>query len=202
MKRIFLFICLCVLLFAGCRTPKKFASDIVENIKTSEQSNEVTTTETYSFVDTTKKSGVEISYYKIEFYPPAGPVEPDTIPDNSILPEGLNNNVAGSNTKTKPPNIAGKGVIKSIEGYTVKNTSEQTGINVEKGRTEMSKTEQNDTDVTKMEKVIEEPAADPYRWRYIFGIIVSIIVTGVCAYFVLQKKSFITTILSFVKKIF
>jgi hypothetical protein len=200
MKRTILFICLCVLLFAGCHTPKKLVSSTTENIKTSDKQNEVSTNESYSFVDTTKKQGLEINYYKIEFYQPEGPNEPDDIPVNAVLQEGVNN-IAGSIPTNKPPN-AGKGAIKSIEGYTIKSGSEQTGVNEEKSNTTTNKDAENNTDITNTKEIIEQSASDPYRWRYILGIIISLICVGIVAYFALQKSKIITTIIAFLKKIF
>jgi len=201
MKRTILFICFCVLIFStGCHTPKKIASNITENIKTSEQYNEATTTETYSFVDTTKKSGLEINYYKIEFYPPAGPSEPDgTIPDNPIFPFSINNNTEGSNPKSKPPNA---GAIKSIEGYTIKATDEQTGINEETSNITTNKDAEINTDITRAAKVTEQPAPDPYRWRYILGICIIVALAGIGLYFGLRKTKVVMAIVAFFKKIF
>ena len=46
----------------------------------------------------------------------------------------------------------------------------------------------NNTDITKSEKIIEQPAPDPYRWRYIFGIVVSIILCRNCCLFCIPKN--------------
>ncbi|MDR1652046.1 MAG: hypothetical protein LBS01_00055 [Prevotellaceae bacterium] len=182
--------------------PKKIISSTNENIKTSEQSSEVITTETYNFVDTTKKTDVEISYYKIEFYPPAGPALPDTIPENAVLPEGLNE-VAGSIPISKPPpNIAGKGAIKSIESYTIKAVSEQTGRAEEKSSETINKTAQSNADITKTETITEQPAADPYRWRYIFGIVIVFALLAVGVYLGFRKSKFVISIISFLKNLF
>jgi len=55
----------------------------------------------------------------------------------------------------------------------------------------------NNTDITKSEKIIEQPAPDPYRWRYIFGIVVSIILLGIVAYFVFRKTKIVILIITF-----
>jgi hypothetical protein len=199
MKRTILFICFCILLFTGCHTPKKLESNTTENIKISEKQNEVNTTETYSFVDITKKQGFEINYYKIEFYQPAGPNETDAIPDNVVLPKGVNN-IAGSIPTNKPP--PGKGAIKSIEGYTIKAGSEQTGINEEKSNTTNNKDVENNTDITKNEEITEQTAADPYRWRYIFGIVIIIALSAVGLFFGFRKSKVVVSIVSFFKKLF
>jgi len=201
MKKTNLFIFFCVLIFStGCHTSKKIASNITENIKTSGQYNEATTTETYSFVDTTKKSGLKIKHYKIEFYPPTGPSKPDeTIPDNPIFHFGINNNTEGSNPKSKPPNV---GAIKSIEGYTIKATDEQTGINEETSNITTNKDAEINTDITRTAKVTEQPAPDPYSWRYILGICIIVALAGIGLYFGLRKTKVVIAIVTFFKKIF
>jgi hypothetical protein len=127
-------------------------------------------------------AGIEINNYKIEFYPPtAWPNEPDTIQKNKLPPTGA---------------------IKSIEGYTIKSVNRQTGVNEEKGTATTNKTGQNSTDITGTVKVTEQPAADPYRWRYIFGIVVVTVLAGIAAWFGLRKCEFVATVISFVKKLF
>jgi hypothetical protein len=202
MKKTILFIiCLCVLFFAsGCHTPKNLVSNTKENITTNEKQNEATSSETYNFADTTKKQDVEINYFKIEFYPPAGPDdnEPEAIPDNSILPEGVKSN-AGNTNPNKPPN---KGAIKSIEGYTIKAKSEKSGVNESKENTQVNKNAEKNEGINRQAEIKEQPAPDPYRWRYILAIIVSVILAGVGAYFALRKTKLITALISFVKKLF
>ncbi|MDR0602763.1 MAG: hypothetical protein LBG80_00490 [Bacteroidales bacterium] len=185
MKTRILLICFCVL-FAGCNSPKKIVSSTTENIKTSEKQNEVSSTESYSFVDTTKKDNVEINYYKIEFYPP------DMIPDTTPEPDNVFNSV------TKSPNAA----VKSIESYTVKTNTQQSGVNEEKSNTTTNKDLETNTDISQSETITEQPAADPYRWRYIFGIIVTSVLLIIIAYFGLRKTKFISCAITFLKKMF
>jgi hypothetical protein len=124
------------------------------------------------------------------------------MPDNAaVLPEGVNN-IAGSIQKTKPPNITGKGTIKSIEGYTIKAAGEQTGVNEEKSNTTINKDAVNNTDITKNEEITEQAVADPYRWRYIFGIVIIIALSTVGLYFGFRKSKFVVSIVSFLKKLF
>jgi len=204
MKRTILFIGLCILLFSGCKSTKKIASNTRENIQASEKQNEVSITESYSFIDTTKKAGLEISYYKIEFYSPVGPSEPDrTIPDNPTFPFGINNNIEGSNPKSKPPNTGNeKGAIKSIEGYTIKAASEETGINEEKSNIIINKDAEKNIDIDRVAKVTEQPAPDLYRWRYILGICIIVALAGTGLYFGLRKTKVVKAIITFLKKVF
>jgi hypothetical protein len=193
MKRVILFIC-CVLLLDSCRTPKKLVSSTAETVTNNETQNEAISSETYNFADTTKKQEVEINYYKIEFYPPAVPNEPDTIPIG-ILSKGIIERA--ENPKIKPPPT---GAIKSIEGYIVKEKIEQSGVNESTEIAQVNRNTEKNEDISQQAEIKEQPAHDPYRWRYILAIIVSVILGVV--YFVLQKTNLITTLISFVKKLF
>jgi hypothetical protein len=178
MKQTILFICLYVLLFvSACRTPQKTVSRMVETVISAEMQNEAARSETYNFTDTTKKQDVEINYFKIEFYPPDD--KTDTMPDNSSFPD--------------------KGAIKSIEGYTVKAKSEQSGVNESKEKAQVTRNTEKNGDINRHVEIREQPAPDPYRWRYILAII---ILVGGGAYFALRKTKLITTPVSFVKKLF
>jgi hypothetical protein len=159
MKREILFICF-LMLFAGCRTPQKITSQATETIKT----NEAITSETSFLVDTTKKTNTEITYYKIEFYPP----QPDAklIPD-SILP--TNESIQGVKTNNR--------AIKSIESYTVKIEDEESGVTESKE----NRQEEIMRDINRQEEINEQPAPDAYRWRYILGIV--IILAALLVYF-------------------
>ena len=72
----------------------------------------------------------------------------------------------------QPPDTGRQGAIKSIETFTVKQKAEATGVTQEEQKTETTKTEEVNTDTDKETDITEKPAADPYRWRYIFGILV------------------------------
>lgn len=60
--------------FIGCSTPRKLAGSTKETAKTEEKRNETTAAEFRRTVDNTKTEGVEVTYTKIEFFPP----KPDT----------------------------------------------------------------------------------------------------------------------------
>jgi hypothetical protein len=200
MKQTILFICLCVLFFApGCHTPKKIVSNIAETMTSNEKQNEVTSSETYNFADTTKKQDVEINYFKIEFYPPTGPTDPDTIPDNSTFPENLLGNIGNSNPK-KPPN--NKGTIKSIEGYMIKAKGEQSGVSESKKNTQTNRNAEKNEGINRKTEIKEEPAPDPYRWRYILGICIVVVLAGIGLYFGLRKTKIVKAIVTFFKNIF
>lgn len=157
---------LAVLLF-GCSTPRKLAGSTKETAKTEEKRDETTAAEFRRTVDSTKTEGVEVTYTKIEFFPP----EPDT---------------------------GRQGAIKSIETFTVKQKAEATGVTQEEQKTETTKTEEVNTDTDKETDITEKPAADPYRWRYIFGILVLLAV----AFFFLRKTKVFTAVAAFFRKLF
>ncbi|MDR1563108.1 MAG: hypothetical protein LBS54_08545 [Dysgonamonadaceae bacterium] len=52
------------------------------------------------------------------------------------------------------------------------------------------------------ESLSEQPAPNPYRWRYILGIIISIVLFVVGMYFTLWRTKPIISLISFVKKLF
>ena len=57
-------------LIAGCASPRKLASKTKEKTNIEEKRTETTAGEIFHRVDTTKTEGIEITYTKIEFYPP------------------------------------------------------------------------------------------------------------------------------------
>jgi len=89
-----------VFLGVGCFTPKKLASSTTETSSSEEKRKEATTGDIYTLIDTTRKSGLEITYTKIEFYKPkekpAGP-EPEKEPAKG------NVNKEPKATDKKPP---------------------------------------------------------------------------------------------------
>lgn len=98
----------------------------------------------------------------------------------------------------QPPDTGRQGAIKSIETFTVKQKAEATGVTQEEQKTETTKTEEVNTDTDKETDITEKPAADPYRWRYIFGILVLLAV----AFFFLRKTKVFTAVAAFFRKLF
>jgi hypothetical protein len=190
---------LTIYLFSGCSTPRKVKYNASDSIKISSEQSETVVSESYVLVDTTKKRGIEINYFKIEFYPEDSTGQ-DSTPDTE-LPEAISD-IAGVNPRPKPPNQSRKGAIKSIEGYTVKDVSEAAGVTAEVSNTEASAAANTDAKIITSGSLSEQPAPDPYRWRYILGIIISIILLSVGLYFILRKTKPIISLISFVKKLF
>lgn len=200
-----LFLCLLVgFLLTGCSTPRKLIASKEEKTKVDQATKESNIATSSTFVDTTKTNGVEITYTKIEYYPPTGKQEPAPEPEGKVTP-GKAKRPEGSQSKEptpakkQPPN---KGPIKSIEQLTIKQNSEEKGVSQSQEANASAKEEITTTDTDKKETNTEQPAADPYRWRYILAILVIVIVTGTVVYFWFRKTKVGITVTSFFKKIF
>lgn len=198
-----------VLLFAfavsliGCSTPRKLAGSTKETAKTEEKRDETTAAEFRRTVDSTKTEGVEVTYTKVEFFPPepeGREAKPDTTqtggPSKPVADTPKNR--PKEPKEKQPPNTGRQGAIKSIETFTVKQKAETTGVTQEEQKTETAKTEEVNTDTDKESDITEKPAADPYRWRYIFGILVLL---GV-AFLLLRKTKVFTAVAAFFRKLF
>lgn len=190
-------------LLTGCSTPRKLAGSTKETAKTEEKRDETIAAEFRRTVDSTKTEGVEVTYTKIEFFPP----EPDTLPakQGTTKTGGPSKTVADTPKnrpkepkEKQPPDTGRQGAIKSIETFTVKQNTEATGVTQEEQKTETTKAEKVNTDTDKEADITEKPAADPYRWRYIFGILVLLAV----AFFFLRKTKVFTAVVGFFRKLF
>lgn len=199
-----LLLCLLVGFLTGCSTPRKLIASKEEKTKVDQATKETNTGTSSTFVDTTKTDGVEITYTKIEYYPPETNREPTPEPEGQVTP-GKTNRPEGSRSKEptpakkQPPN---KGPIKSIEQLTIKQNSEEKGVSQSQEANASAKEEVTTTDTDKKEANTEQPAADPYRWRYILAILVIVIVAGTVVYFWLRKTKVGITVTSFIKKFF
>ncbi|NCB42929.1 MAG: hypothetical protein EOM59_09945 [Clostridia bacterium] len=199
-----LLLCLLVGFLTGCSTPRKLIASKEEKTKVDQSTKETNTGTSSTFVDTTKTDGVEITYTKIEYYPPETNREPTPEPEGQVTP-GKTNRPEGNRSKEptpakkQPPN---KGPIKSIEQLTIKQNSEEKGVSQSQEANATAKEEITTTDIDKKEANTEQPAADPYRWRYILAILVIVIVAGTVVYFWLRKTKVGITVTSFIKKIF
>lgn len=195
--------CFLACFLVGCSTPRKLVSSTKEAARVEEKETETTAAEIRRTVDTTKTEGVEVTYTKIEFFPPepnAQQTKPgDTLPAN---PSGQVVDTPKNRPKEpkekQPPDNGRQGAIKSIETFTVKQTAEATGVTQEEQKTETTKAEEITTDSNKEATVTEKPAPDPYRWRYIFGILVLLAV----AFFFLRKTKVVTAVVGFFRKLF
>ena len=174
-----------VVLLGSCSTPKKISTSSKEKTNISEVTTESKTGQSSFFTDTTKNSKGEVIYIKIEYYPPGPSQEPGGLPevDKPKRPPDSNN-------------------IKSIETLTIKQEQEDKGVSEQKGDTTSSKATNINNEIIKDQESETEPTAGPYKYRYIFGIIIAGLGTVIAAYFFLRKTKFFTSVISFFKKIF
>lgn len=195
---------LCAFVLTGCSTPRKLASSTKDAARIEENRTETTTSEIRRTVDSTKSEGVEVTYTKVEFFPPVPDpqqVKPDTAQTGgpSAASTGVPKNRSKEPKDKQPPNAPGKqGAIKSIETFTITQKTEAGGTTQEEQKTETTKKEEVNTDTDTKTDVTEKPAADPYRWRYIFGGLVILAV----AFFFLRKTKVFTTAIAFIRKLF
>lgn len=194
---------LLAVLLSGCSTPRKLAGSTKETIKTEEKRNETTAAEFRRTIDSTKTEGVEVTYTKIEFFPPE-PTDRKEKPDTTQT-GGPSKPVADTPKnrpkepkEKQPPDTGRQGAIKSIETFTVKQKTEAAGVAQEEQKTETTKAEEVNTDANTETDITEKPAADPYRWRYIFGILLLLAV----AFFFLRKTKVFRAAAALFRKLF
>lgn len=122
------------------------------------QSNESQSAKLNKVVDTTKTDNGKITFTEIEFYPPSG----DTITIPVVNVDGVNIvNVASIKNAA----------IKSIKQTIIETNVEQKGKSNESSETQGN---QEQTMILSNEQELQEsivPVSDPYKWRYIFGIV-------------------------------
>ena len=162
----------------SCSTTKKISEVTTSEKKRSDKvENEKTYVETK--IDTSKLDNLEVIYTRIEFFDPArnmkeyksGP-ESEESNKNEIEEKFPNDKVV------KPP---GKGSIKSIESWTIKQTKEDNGKSASITASDKNKKESESVDKNTSSTSQEATAPDPYRWRYLFYTLV--LVVGVIIYF-------------------
>lgn len=184
MKKIFTFI-LCILMISCTSMRKTVQSSSKSDL--SVQSMESQSTKTERVVDTTRTESGKIIITEIEFYPPTVSSEPD----KANTPAS---NVGGVNLPIKDA------AIKSIKQTTIESSSEQKGKSKETNETEGN---QSEAILSKNEQHTEQvvsPAPDPYRWRYIFYIVV-IVSIGVLYLKRIPILNWIKKILSGIRRI-
>jgi len=189
-----LFCCLLGFLLVGCSTANKLTTTTKVTTKVDEKRIETTTADNYAFIDTTKKAGYEVNYTKIEYYPPEPKKAPTQLEGAKVWPA----NQGAKEAQTKPPNV---GAIKSIETYSVKKTEEKSGVSKKKEAKKMKAAQEIKSDTSTQAETQEKPAADTYRWRYIFYILITVTFLGIGLYFYLKKKNVLSIAAGFINKI-
>lgn len=199
MKNAFLFI-LCVLMMACATTKKSVLSK--ETASLDAETIEFQSKQSAKLIDTTKTENGKITITEIEFYPPIVDKEPKVSnkddSDNKLNPTKTNN-VSGLNLQ----NIGSinNAAIKSIKQTTIETDTEKKGESKESSSNEHLKKE---VTLANNEKVVNSetlPAPDPYKWRYIFYILL----IGMAALLYFKRVpilNWIKTILSGIRKVF
>ena len=174
-----------IVFFGACSTPKKISTSSKEKTNISEVKTESKAGQSSIFTDTTKSAKGEVLYIKIEYYPPGPEVEPGGLPE--------------VDKPKRPPDSKN---IKSIESLTIKQESENKGVSEQKQDTTAAKASNINNEIIKDEESETDPAADPYKYRYIFGIIIAGLGIVIAAYFFLRKTKLFTSVISFLKNMF
>lgn len=139
-------------LLMGCSASKKVvktSSMTFDSIQVDRSASE----QTRIAIDTTKTENGKVTITEIEFYP-----------DTSGA-DGAAANVAFANIG----NVNGK--IKSIRQTVIESSKESKGQSEESSQSE---SRDSSATVTKTQDSVDKttiPATDPYKWRYIFGIV-------------------------------
>lgn len=205
MKKILLPLIFCFFMIS-CASTRKSVHNSCTNV-TNSQSEESSNQKTEKVVDTTKTENGKITITEIEFYPPTNNCDnqgKDTV--NNIATDG--NSKADKPKETNVGNIHLPNVgsiqnaaIKSIKQTTIESNLEQKGESKETNENDTSKSEAvvSKTSQSSVEETM--PAPDPYRWRYIFYILL------VVSIWLLYLKrvpilNWIKTILSGIRRIF
>ena len=174
-----------ILLFSACSTPKKLVSSSKEKATISEVTTEKKAGQSSFFTDTTKSAICEIIYTKIEYFPPGPALEAGGLP-----------------AYEKPKHPPDNSIIKSIETLTLKQKQEAKGVSEQKQDTTSAKATSINNQLTKDEKSETEPTADPYKYRYILGILIVGFIIITVGYLALRKTKLFTSVLSFIRNIF
>jgi septal ring-binding cell division protein DamX len=181
----------CITLLFSCGTAKKKSLQQTSSSETFAVNTDTQSAKTEKFVDTTKTENGKITITEIEFYPPVSRNN-DTANRTPIM------NVGGVDI-ANVGNIK-NAAIKSIKQTAIESAVEQRGESKESNESEESKQEAVVSYSTQKTDEIIVPAPDPYRWRYIFGIIL-LLAIGLLYLKRTPVLNWIKTILSGIRKI-
>lgn len=186
---------LCFMLLYACASTKK-TTQTHELLDVSTEKTESEASNIERFVDTTKTDKKKITITEIEFYPPISQPNIDK-PDE---PPKQNESNAKGVSLSNIGNID-NAAIKSIKQTTIEADTEEKGESRESESNESAKSEAVISNSEKNTNNEVAPAPDPYRWRYIFYILIVALIV------LLYLKrvpilNWIKTILSNVRRIF
>lgn len=194
-KLFYIFVLLWSLFFClSCSSVKKLSEMTSSSEKnTTKEENERSFIETR--IDTSKMSGLEITYTRIEYFDPARNAreyETESEPEGSVL--HANNIPLPSD---KPPESKNpKGAVKSIETLSVNKVFSKTGKVENRAVSESEKTNHESFKDNNIQKEQETPVPDPKRWRYIFYL--ALLAVGVFLYF--KRKEILKNVKRFFSK--
>ncbi|MCM1168775.1 MAG: hypothetical protein NC324_02450 [Bacteroides sp.] len=216
MNRIIAFVFVLALLLTSCGTAKKVRRNVEDSRLHGVSMTQETTERFNRSVDTTELQNGRITITEIEFFEPDvidAPAPGGKYADafrraDSAFWESYNRKRKGG-TKTNGAlqgacrsNGGGVGVnlsgIKSIRQKVIETNVEKRGVSGETFECgEASSAEIVDAGETNVQES-QEPTPDPYRWRYIFGIVLVVAVIAIGLNLCLKK----TPILRWIKSIF
>lgn len=98
-----------------------------------------------------------------------------------------------------PPDSSGRSVVKSEENLTIKQEENvaETAKDIATLISDSTVIENNQT--TRKVETAEEVAKDPYRWRYILGIMIVIVIVAIVIYIKLKGSKILSNIRSLLK---
>lgn len=194
-KLFYIFVLLWSLFFClSCSSVKKLSEMTSSSEKnTTKEENERSFIETR--IDTSKMSGLEITYTRIEYFDPARNAreyETESEPEGSVL---HTNNIPLPSDKP-PESKKPKGAVKSIETLSVNKVFSKTGKVENRAVSESEKTNHESFKDNNIQKEQETPVPDPKRWRYIFYL--ALLAVGVFLYF--KRKEILKNVKRFFSK--
>jgi len=176
----------------ACGTPKKALQSLHETLSSTIEKTEFESINISKQIDTTRVEKGKVTITEIEFFPPSATDEPQTSVADSIQ----NTLLALSKSHVIVDNV-GKifnAAVKSIKQTTIEQEIEEKGESSESTSNEVVREENIEINNEIKSKSETKPAPDPYRWRYIFYIMLLIL-----AVFLYFKR---TPILNKIKAIF
>ena len=198
MKKILLPLIFCFILISCASTRKSVQMSCTSQTNT--ESAEKQTSKAEKVVDTTKTESGKVTITEIEFYPPS-----DCQHNKDMASEAPKaDNPNGSNVgEINLPNVGNikDAAIKSIKQTTIESEKEQKGESKESNESDNSKNQATLSNTSQSGTEESTTAPDPYRWRYIFYILL-IVAIGLLYMKRVPILNWIKTILSGIRKIF
>lgn len=187
----------------SCASTRK-SVQVLHTSHTSIESTEKETSKTEKLVDTTKKESGKITITEIEFYLTSNFLNEKDTPSeltskNTNIDKPKGNNVSEINL-SNVGNIK-NAAIKSIKQTTIESNKEQKGESKDSKESDNSKSEAMLSNTSQSGTEESTPAPDPYRWRYIFYILL-IVAIGLLYIKRVPILNWIKTILSGIRLVF